>query len=57
VNPRFQLSYVPPQILSFGSVPAIASGAIQMLMPIYRIKALLDERIPRLTDRRIPFTL
>jgi hypothetical protein len=38
-------------------VPAIASGAIQMLMPIDRIKALLDKRIPWLTDRRIPFTL
>jgi hypothetical protein len=57
VNPRFQLSYIPPQILSLGSVPAIASGAVKMLVTVYRIKALLDKRIPRLTDRRIPFTL
>jgi len=57
MNPRFQLSYVPPQILSFSRVPAVTRGAVQMLVTIYRIKALLDERIPRLTDRRIPFTL
>ena len=57
VNPRFQLADVPPQILSFSRVPAVTRGAVQMLMAIYRVKALLDQRIPRLTDRRIPFTL
>jgi hypothetical protein len=43
--------------LRLGSVPAIISFAVQMLMAIYCIKALLDQLIPWLTDWGVPFTL
>jgi hypothetical protein len=43
--------------MRFGRVPTVTTGAIEMLMAVYRIKALLDKRIPRLTHGRIPFPL
>jgi hypothetical protein len=57
VNPVLQFSNVPPQILSFSRMPTIAATAVQMLMTIYCIKALLDQLIPWLTDWGVPFTL
>jgi hypothetical protein len=38
-------------------MPPVAAGAVKMLMAVYRIKALLDKRIPRLAHGRIPFPL
>ena len=57
LNPVFQLRHVPPQVLRFSGVPAVAGTAVQMLMPIYGIKARFDQWIPRLPHGRIPFTL
>ncbi len=38
-------------------MPAIAATAVQMLMAIYCIKALLNQQIPWLTNWCVPFTL
>jgi hypothetical protein len=38
-------------------MPAIAATAVQMLVAIYCIKALLNQQIPWLTDWGVPFTL
>jgi hypothetical protein len=38
-------------------MPAVAGAAVQVLMTIHCIKALLDQRIPRFTGWCVPFTL
>ena len=57
VNPLLQLRHIPPQVLRFGGVPSVAGTAVQLLMPVYCIKALLDQWVPRFPHRRVPFTL
>ena len=57
MNPCFKVRHIVPQYLRLLEVPSIARCKPQAVVPVDSLQRLMDEHIPRLTDRRVELTL
>ena len=57
MNPGFKLRHIVPQHLCLLEMPSITGVEPQAVMPVDCLQRLMDEHIPRLTDRRVELTL
>ena len=57
MNPCFKIRHIVPQHLRLLEVPSIAGVKPEPVMPVDCLQRLMDEHIPRLTDRRVELTL
>jgi len=57
MNPCFKIRHIVPQHLRLLEVPSIAGVKPKPVMPVDCLQRLMDEHIPRLTDRRVELTL